>query len=65
MLTQLLAHGALGAWDEVIFVGIALVFVVMMGISWFKSRNAEPIWEENQTPADAAMPDAPDRFKLD
>lgn len=36
----LLAHGALGAWDEVIFLGIAVVFVGMMVFSWLNSRRA-------------------------
>ena len=38
----LLAHGALGPYDELIFLGVAVIFLVMMGISWVKSRNAPP-----------------------
>ena len=34
----ILAHGALGPFDEIIFVSIAVVFVVMMSISWVRSQ---------------------------
>ncbi len=34
-----LAHGALGAFDEIIFLSIALVFVVMMAWSWLRSQQ--------------------------
>ncbi len=34
-----LAHGALGAFDEIIFLSIALVFVVMMALSWLRSQQ--------------------------
>ncbi len=37
----ILAHGALGQFDEVIFFSIAGIFIVMMGISWVKSRTTE------------------------
>ncbi len=60
----LLAHGALGNFDEVIFLGIVTLFVAMMGISWVVSRNtnpdldSEPISEPEQN-------ESQDRFKLD
>jgi hypothetical protein len=38
----LLAHGALGVWDEVIFLTIGAVFLIMMGVSWLRSRNIAP-----------------------
>jgi len=38
--TPILAHGALGAFDEIIFLGVAAIFLVMMGVSWFTSRNS-------------------------
>ena len=34
----MLAHGALGPFDEIIFVSIAIIFAVMMGISWARSQ---------------------------
>jgi hypothetical protein len=55
------AHGALGAFDELIFLGVAGLFLAMMGISWFRSRNLEPELEET----DAAPEQSSDRFKLD
>ena len=58
----ILAHGALGPFDEIIFLGIALVFLVMMGLSWARSQ---------QLPADEIEPDEGDdavdkeHFKLE
>ena len=37
----ILAHGALGPFDEIIFLGIAVVFLVMMGLSWLRSQELE------------------------
>ena len=33
------AHGALGSFDEVIFVSVILIFLVLMALSWVRSRN--------------------------
>ncbi|MCA0458657.1 MAG: hypothetical protein LCI00_32170 [Chloroflexi bacterium] len=38
----ILAHGALGEWDELVFLSIAAIFLVMMGISWVRSRVSTP-----------------------
>lgn len=35
----ILAHGALGSFDEIIFVSIAIIFVGMMGVSWIRSQQ--------------------------
>ena len=35
----ILAHGALGPFDEIIFLSIAVVFLAMMGISWVRSQQ--------------------------
>lgn len=62
----ILAHGALGGFDELIFLGIAVVFLGLMGVSWLKSRNMPEELEEK--PADSTPvqePEAPDRFRLD
>jgi hypothetical protein len=60
----ILAHGLLGAWDELIYVSIAGVFVAFMAISWIRSRNQPP--DEEEAPASSAeQPNAPDHFKLD
>ena len=37
----ILAHGALGPFDEIIFLGIAVVFLGMMGMSWLRSQQLE------------------------
>jgi hypothetical protein len=68
----LLAHGALGPWDEVIFLSIAAVFLVFMGISWVRSRAMEPEFEDAENTDDASdlSPDtpasasSPERFEL-
>lgn len=51
----ILAHGALGAWDELIFLGVAAVFVVMMVISWMSSRQIE---DEDEQEATSTAPTA-------
>ncbi|MCY4021510.1 MAG: hypothetical protein OXG39_19070 [Chloroflexi bacterium] len=38
-MVVILAHGALGPFDEIIFVSIAIIFVVMMAISWVRSQG--------------------------
>jgi uncharacterized protein YpmS len=53
----ILAHGALGIWDEVVFILIGLIFLGMMLISWFRSRMSEPLLEE--PPAEAVRPSPP------
>ena len=42
----ILAHGAAGPWDEILLVGIAIVFIGFMGYSWYKSRDLEPEMED-------------------
>lgn len=62
----ILAHGALGPFDELIMLGVVVIFLVMMGISWVKSRNTRPEFAETDDlkPKQPAA-DAPDRFTLD
>ncbi len=67
----ILAHGTLGIWDEIIFVSIAVIFIVMMAISWLRSRGAvdddeaaEP-QADTLSPAADEKPEAADRFRLD
>lgn len=64
----LLAHGALGPFDEILFIGVAVIFLVMMGISWVRSRNTEPSTEDERgdgVPAAPAEPERPDHFPLE
>jgi hypothetical protein len=66
----ILAHGALGPYDELIMGSAAVIFLLMMGISWVRSRNTRPdfedevLKEENQG-VDPEKADEPDRFRLD
>ncbi len=59
----ILAHGALGPFDEIIFLGIAIVFLGMMGMSWLRSQQLEADDSElegEQSPASEA-----ERFELE
>ena len=58
----ILAHGALGPFDEIIFLSIAAVFLVMMGISWARSQQLPD--EESEAPDETREPDA-ERFELE
>ena len=57
-----LAHGALGPFDEIIFLSIAVVFLAMMGISWVRSQQLPE--EETEAPDESREPDA-ERFELE
>lgn len=66
----ILAHGALGAFDEIVFVSVAIIFVVMMAISWFRSQrlsDESSDRDDNTTFDEKVMmqetPD-PERFEL-
>ena len=52
-MTVILAHGALGPFDEIIFVSIAVIFVVMMGISWVRSQGLPELEDEEAETADS------------
>jgi hypothetical protein len=62
-LPFVLAHGALGNWDEIIFLGIAVIFLAMMGISWLRSRF-QTLEDPPATPDTASEPESVDRFPL-
>ncbi len=49
-MPAILAHGALGPFDEIIFIGVAIGFLVMMGISWLRSQQLPA--DEQEEPAD-------------
>lgn len=59
----ILAHGALGAFDEIIFVSIALVFIAMMAVSWFKSQQL-PDEDNADDPIVTHRPSDTERFEL-
>ena len=58
----LLAHGALGPFDEIIFLSIAVVFLVMMGISWVRSQQLP---EEETEAIDESRETDAERFELE
>lgn len=67
-MTFILAHGALGWYDELVFLGIIVIFLSMMFISWFRSRGmdyeqTDLMPEAPQKEADS--PDSAERFQLD
>lgn len=51
-MVVILAHGALGPFDEIIFVSIAIIFIVMMGISWVRSQGLPEIEDDATESAD-------------
>lgn len=59
----ILAHGALGWFDELIFLGIIVIFLGMVVFAWFRSRG------ENFSEADLMPPvekeTSEERFTLD
>ncbi len=62
----ILAHGALGYWDEAIFMGIVVIFIGFMVMSYIKSRNTPPPFDSSSPPpTDSTQPDSPKRFELD
>jgi len=64
-IPPIVAHGALGIFDELLFIGVAVTFLVMMGISWWMSRrNAPP---EESKPLDEQSPESTtqdERYRL-
>ena len=65
-----LAHGALGVFDELIAITVAVAFFGMMVYAYIRSRALEdadlPPDGDAPTPStDPQDPDSPDRFKLD
>jgi hypothetical protein len=61
----LLAHGALGIYDEVIFIGVLTIFVTMMVISWLVSRNTKPELDESEPISEPEQSVSEERFKLE
>jgi hypothetical protein len=62
----ILAHGSLGDWDEIIFISVAFIFLVMMGISWVKSRATAPELDDTApTSPSESSEEKPGHFRLD
>ena len=70
-MIPLLAHGALGWFDEIVFVSVVVIFFVMSGVSWFRSRQMEPEFDDEATDEnDEALKEAlfgqsEERFELE
>lgn len=68
----LLAHGALGDYDELLFILVGIIFIGLMIVAWVRSRNSQPDVDHEQSPGEPAPPDAddpdsdarPDHFRL-
>ena len=58
----ILAHGALGPFDEIIFLSIAVVFLAMMGISWLRSQQ---LTDEDIEGTDEGREQDTERFELE
>ena len=61
-MPAILAHGALGPYDEIIFIGIAVIFLGMMGLSWLRSQALE---DDEYEPGEAAADADADHFELE
>ena len=63
----ILAHGSLGEWDELVFLSIAAIFLIMMGIAWVRSRVSTPaaLEEPTEVTPDNTTPNTDERFPLD
>ena len=59
-LPLLLAHGALGDFDEVIYLSAAFIFLCIMGVQWVISRNTHPKFESNNE-----KPETGEHFRLE
>lgn len=67
-MTIILAHGALGWYDELVFLGIIVIFLGMMFVSWFRSRSMD--YEQTDLMPESSDIDTSDspsaeRFQLD
>jgi len=58
------AHGALGPLDEVLFFAVVAIFIIMMAVSWMRSRQAAPDEIESDKTAPALPPTDENRFEL-
>lgn len=60
----ILAHGALGWWDDLIFLGIVTIFVGIMVFSWFRSRS-DDFEAIDLMPPPKTKADTDERFELE
>ena len=61
-----LAHGALGIWDEIIFIAVALLFLAFMVMSWIRARANNDVLQSPQNEPESESPEqTTGRFELD
>jgi uncharacterized membrane protein len=60
----ILAHGALGWWDELVFLGIIVIFLGMAFVSWFRSRSMN-YEEQDLMPLDNPETNTEERYRLE
>jgi hypothetical protein len=41
IMIVILAHGILGEWDELVFLGVIVIFLGVAFVSWFRSRSMD------------------------
>jgi len=51
-----LAHGALGDYDELLFILIGVIFVGLMVFAWLRSRSSKTTPDKPQGPVEPAPP---------
>lgn len=59
MFPLVLAHGALGNFDELLFVLIGIIFVGLMVYAWLRSRGSKTAPDNAQGPATPGQPGQP------
>lgn len=67
-MTMLLAHGALGWYDDLIFLAVVVIFLGLMLVGWFRSRGENfetDLMPEKPKNDESDDSDSPERFQLD
>jgi|GEM_PF-5307179 len=67
LFPPILAHGALGWADEIIFGSVTIIFIGFMVLSWIRSRGMEPDEEDTllRMVREEREDGGEDRFELD
>ncbi len=65
LIPVVLAHGALGNFDELIYISVVVIFLVFMGIAWVRGRMTQPDFDSPGDRSTTPDADSPERFKLD
>lgn len=60
MFPIVLAHGALGSFDELLFILVGVIFAGLMIMAWVRSRRSQPDANDEQPPLESARPGVDD-----